>query len=679
MTFTIPDSDTREFLSLPTEARNRVDWFLGVLKSVASAKAKTKACQSIADSAEMHFNTIYNTWKAYKQSGDWRVLLDKRKTPELWKRDTSKAIGLPFAFTEYWKTLCEQNQRAFKPAHRILRLQYRRWKNGDQSEAIPGYDHCPAPAPGASLPRGWNYSNLLLHVPTEIELTAARQGRTAALKLLPGVLTTRIGSYPFAEVQFDDMWHDFLVNVPGQSSACRLLEFGAVDTFTTFLFKPGLKPRIKRTDEIEDKKVRARHHQLNSRDFVLYFVNWLLDYGAHPDGTVCMMENGTAALPKPFIEALSIFLPQITIETGGMSGAPAFSGAYSERGKGNPNAKSLKEGLGKLIHNQLAHLPGQVGMHRENLPAEHHGRTKENDTLLAIQSQLPALAGKLSLGFLDFADSVYAVNEIYSLLNCRDDHKIEGWSEVGGVVDSFRFSSQSDDWRPLEDLQKLPEHERIILAGALKLDPSLRRPRTLSPAEMLLAHSPRLIRLPHEAVPHLLGKEYGETRQVSGGTITFTRKDTGKLSFFARYQDTDGFTRRIQNGQDILCHLNPWKPDHLYLSDAKTGRFLGLAPRRTAATRGDADAIHSQYARAQADYKEALLDLTRRQGLTRIPNLKANTKALRKAAAPSARDRAVAESFDSSDLVHDHETDELDTFDNSQLDPTTTFDPADLL
>lgn len=668
MTFSIPDSEAREFSSLPTEARNRVNWFLSVLRSIASSKAATKACMAIAEGAEMHFNTIYNTWKAYARTGDWRVCLDKRKTPEFWKRDTAKIIGLPHEFTEHWKSLCEKNQRAFKPAHRMLRLQYQRWRNGDQNQAIPGYNFCPPPAPGSSLPRGWNYSNLLSYVPDEIELAAVRGGRTAALKLMPGVLTTRIGSYPFAEVQFDDMWHDFEVNVPGQKTACRLLEFGAVDTFTTFLFRPGLKPRLPKMDT-----GKAQH--LNSRDFHLYLINWLLDYGAHPDGTVLMMENGTAAVSKEFREKLMMWLPQIKIETGGMSGAPAFSGAYQERGKGNPNAKSLKEGLGKLIHNQLAHLPGQIGMNRDNLPAAHFGRSRENDTLLAIAAQLPALANKIQLGFLSLSDAVYAINEVYDLLNCRDDHKIEGWAEVGGVVDSFRFSSKSDDWRTMDEINRLPDHERQLLAMALKLDPSLRKPRVLSPAEMLLAHSPRLIKPPHEAIPDLLGPSYGEVMEVTGGSITFTRPDTGKLKFYSTYQDADGFRRRISNGEKVLCHLNPWKPDFLYISEPKTGRFLGLAERQLAATRGDTEAIQAQHARAQHDYKESLHNLVKRQGLARVPHLKANTATFRKASAPSAHDRAIAENFDSSDLLES----ETETCEISQLDPSTSFDPADLL
>jgi hypothetical protein len=669
LSFSVPESDAREFSGLPAEARTRVHWFLAVFRSIASATAKTKACAAVAESAEIHFNTVYNTWKAFVRTGDWRVCLDKRKTPEFWKRDTSKAIGLPHEFTEFWKDLCEDNQRAFKPAHRLLRLQYRRWRNGDQTQAVPGYPFCPPPAPGSSLPRGWNYSNLLHHVPNEIELAAARGGRTAALKLMPGVLTTRIGSYPFAEVQFDDMWHDFEVNVPGQKSACRLLEFGAVDTFTTFLFRPGLKPRLRNMDT-------GKAQVLNSRDFHLYLINWLLDFGAHPNGTVLMMENGTAAVSKEFREKLMSWLPQLTIETGGMSGAPAFAGAWRERGKGNPNAKSLKEGLGKLIHNQLAHLPGQIGMNRENLPAGHFGRSRENDTLLAIAAQLPALTNQIQLGFLSLQDAVYAINEIYDLLNCRDDHKIEGWSEIGGVVDSFRFSAQSDDWRGMEEIERLPEHERQLLAMALRLDPSLRKPRVLSPAEMLLAHSPRLIKPPHESIPDLLGAAYGDTKDVVGGEIGFTRPDTGKLRFYASYQDADGFLRRIPNGTSVLCHLNPWKTEHLYLSDPSTGRFLGLADRQHAATRGDTDAIQAQHARAQHDYKEALHGLVRRQGLARVPNLKANAATFRKANTPSARDRAVAASFDSSELL---ENGDMESCEISHTDPAINFDPSDLL
>lgn len=676
LSFSIPHEDAREYAGLPQKTRDRVDWLLEVMARVSAVGRgkQVSLCEDIAKAADLSRNTIYNLWKAYRDSGDWRVLIDKRHTSEFWKRDETKRVGLPAAFVEEWKKRCEDNQRAFKPAWRILVNDWRKWRAGDLTKAIPGYDRAPDPAANSRIPRGWNYSNLLQYAPTDIELAAARQGRTAALKLLPGIRSTRVGAFeaglagPFRDIEFDDMWHDFEVNVLGQKTACRLLEFNACDSFTTFIFNPGLKPRVRNMDD-------GRMQVLNERDFHLYVINWILDHGIHPLGTTFHVENGTARISKAFADKLMMWFPGLKIVSGGMSGAPAFSGAYAERAKGNPNSKAIKEGLGKLIHNQTAHLPGQVGMNRDNLPASHAGRDRENETMLAIASQLPQLRDQLQFGFLWLKDAVFAVNEIYGILNTRDDHQIEGWADCGGVVDMFRFSTQSDDWRPFSEVAGLPEKERFALSMMLKLDPGLKQPRTLSPAQMLLSHGTRLLRLPDEAIPDLLGPRFGQTLPVAGGLIKFSQPGLGKLRFKAIYQDSEGFRRRVENGDSVLAHLNPWKPDFLYLSDARTGRYLGKAQRDFAHTRGDTEAAHAAHGRAQGDYKDSLHELVARHGLQRIPHLRSNTKAIRAAAAPSARDQAIAGAgFDAGTMLEDDDDAQVATVEGSAY-----FDPADLL
>lgn len=673
LTFSIPPEDYREFSGLPQAARDRIHWLLQCMRSIAGSKAKTTTCKQIAKDAGKDFNTIYCPWRRYRDSGDWRQLLDKRRTPEFWVRDDAKVIELPAAFIDYWKSQCELFQRAFKPAHRQLIADWKAWKRGNLTKAIPGFDRCPPAAAGSAVPKGWTYSNLLNHVPTDIEVAAARQGRTAALKLVAGVSTTRVGSYPFAEIQFDDMWHDFEVNVPGRLKSCRLLEFGAIEAFTTYLFRPGLKPRL---HNMETGKAEI----LNGRDFHLYLVNWLLDYGWHPSGTVFNVENATASIDRRFEQKLLTWSNGLlTTKRAGMSGAPAVVGGWAERAKGNPNAKALKEGMGKLIHNQLSNLPGQIGMNRDNLPASFEGRRKDNEMLLALAAQVPALAGKLQLGFLDLKDAVYAINEVYDLLNFRTDHDIEGWEECGMIIDKIRFSKHSDDWYPADQaLDLLEPHERTALSLALKIDPTLRRRFKLSPGEGLLAHQERLIKLPHEAVPDLLGDAYGEVLPVKDGLIKFKRAELGSapLRFKPIYQDADGFRRRIENGSEVLCHLNPWKPDWLYLSDAKSHRFLGRTKRDLSVTRGDVEAINAMHGAAQRDYKDAVAETAMRQGVSRIPYLKANTAVLRNVNKPTDRDRALGSaSFDSGELLDAQE--ELETA--GVIDAACAFDPADLL
>ena len=670
LTFNIPVADHAEFYRLPEPVVHRVLWLLQCMRFVASARHETKACRQIAAESDKCFNTIYQKWKKYEACGDWRVLIDKRKTSEFWQRDDSKRIGLPDGLVRLWKTLCEENQRAFKPAHRTLILRLQRWRSGDQASAIPGYTRPPANAPGSDYPPGWTLSNMLQYKPGDIELTAARQGRTAAMALLPGVHTTRVGTYPFREIQFDDMWHDFEVNAPRQKTACRLLEFNCADHCTNYIFRPGLKPRLRNQDD-------GKRKQLDSRDFHLYLVNWLLDYGVHPDGTIFNLENGTANISREFEEKLKfLFDGRLTIIRSGMSGTPAFPGAYRERAKGNFRVKAIKEGAGKMIHNQLAGLIGQVGMHRENLPASHAGRSQENEALLFLQAAVPSLAGKLRMGILDLGEAVYAVNEAYHLLNDRDDHEIEGWEDLGWVIDQFRAAPEIGGWISMADLlPRLDENQQHILRLQMQLDPTLRRRHWLSPSEALLPHVGRLIKPPHDAVPHLLGDEYAAAHTVSGGQITFTRPEfPGRLRYPAVYQDGDGFRRRLDNGSPVLTHFNPWKPEYLYLTDPASRRFLGRAKRDTAVTRGDVDATHARFGHVLAEFKEATNELTDRHGEKRIGAMKINTRAIKAAAGPTARESALASGgFDAATMLDDSPDAWV------PADAASAYDPSDLL
>lgn len=671
LNFSIPFEDAREFAGLPQKTRDRVNWLLEVLQPVARAeRGRVKLCEEIASQAGIHRNSIYVPWKEFSKCGDWRKLIDRRRTSEFWIRDEAKRIALPPGFIEEWKSMVEENDRKAKPAHALLIHRWKQWRKGNLGCKIQGYERCPEAAPGSSFPRGWAYSNLLNYMPSDVELAAARKGRTAAKKLIAGVITTRVGGYPFQEIQFDDMWHNFRVNVPGYKRDYRLLEFGSVDHFSTFIFKPGLKPRLPDTET-------GKMKMLNGRDFHLYLVNWLLDYGVHPDGTVFNVENGTASISHAFEQKLLMwFGGKLTISRSGMSGSPAFPGALRERAKGNYKVKALKEGMGNLIQNALGHIPGQTGMDRNDCPGTLTALSADNEMLLALAAVVPSLREKLQLGFLDLSEAVQAVNETYERLNLRTDHQIEGWEESGLVIDEFRASPEIGGWLSLQDvLDRCSEAQRQLLNLQMSIDPTIRRRRPLSPAECILVHQQQLIKPPAEAVPDLLGPDYGNVREVCGGRITFIHPGLGKLRFKASYQDSDGFIRRVENGTRILTHFNPWKPEFLYLSEVHSGRFIGRSARDIAVTRGDMDAIARAHGQAERDYKDAVRESAMRHGLKRLPNIKINTALIRSASAPSLRDQNLsAAGFESSRMLDDSESGDF-----GPIAGTSYFDPSDLL
>lgn len=675
LAFEIPRDDAAEFAGLPQKARDRVQWLLRACRAVAASDRRTETCRQIADGAEVSFNTVYEPWRRFSRSGDWRDLLDRRADARLWVRKDFAPLALHPEFLVFWRARCDANQRAVRPARKALLARWRRWAAGDPGSAIPGYRECPPADPRTGVPAGWSYRNLLLHAPDDVETAATRRGRSAAKAASGTIRTTREGCWPFREIQFDDMWHDFQVNVPGSSAPCRLLQFHAVDHFTTFLFRPGLKPRV--TDAATE-----RQKSLNERDFLLYHVNWLLDWGVHPDGTLFQAEMGTAKFPATYQDKLRLwFGDRVTFGAGGMSGAPAFPGAYRERGHGNPNAKALLEGSGKLIHNLAAEIPGQVGMGRDDCPLALHGRTRENQILLALADAVPALREKLTFGFLDLAEAVAAIHRLFDAINSRDDHEIEGWDACGFVVDQFRISAAGDLWLPAD---RLADHERQLLALAVANDPSLRRRHRLSPAEALRAAMPNLVKPPREAVPDLLGREYGEIVAPRDGFFHVRRPEFGDrpLRFHSTYQDSGGMRRRVENGHQVLAHLNPWKPDVLWLSDARRGSFLGLAERCHTVSRADRDAVLHAHGRAERDLQDALSELATRTGISRLPALRANAAAIRSAARPNARDRALA-AADAAGTAAESMLDDPATIDAdagySLPDPCAAFDPSDLL
>ena len=97
--------------------------------------------------------------------------------------------GLPVDFVTFWKGMVEENDRRAKLALLHLVERWRRWRAGDLTQAIPGYQSCPDPAPDALTPLGWSYSNLIRYMPTDIEIAAATKGRFAASPMPPDSAT----------------------------------------------------------------------------------------------------------------------------------------------------------------------------------------------------------------------------------------------------------------------------------------------------------------------------------------------------------------------------------------------------------------------------------------------------------------------------------------------------------
>ena len=638
-----PD-DHAEFCALKPDVKARVIRLYDVAKMIhGTTKGKTERYKELAKEMGISFNALYEPVNAFLKSGDWRVLVDRRKHSELWLRKNS-CDGLPHDFKEFWKDCVESNQRCASVAYDYLMLRLSAWRKGDNDAAIPGYNRPPANAPGKSHPQYWSYRTLCRNAPSDIELAASREGRTDARKLTPGVITTRKTGYPLQEIQFDDMWHDF--HVIHGTQITRILEFGAVDWYSTYIFNPGLKPRL---------NMDGVNKVLTERDFRLFAVNLLFTVGWSPRGTVLRGERGTAAFRKGLADRLRHWSNgQISIPLPGMSGAPALVGGFSELAKGNPNAKALKEGRGKIIHNYLAALPGQTGMNPANMPASADGRNKETSMLLALQGMVP----NLQLSHLTFDQGVRAICHVYDLINNRWDHDNEGWIEENLVTQDYLIDQMTDSWLPL---MNVPSDQRGAFEIIAQHNPNLLRTRLMTPLEVIQPALKGTVKLSREAMFDCIYDDCRRVETVESGLVQFKDKDMGPGTFRykACYQGRDGFMKTIPNGETLHFVVNPFYPEIAGIFKTN-GQYLGCTKRHHDVVRSDVDAVQRRMGEAAAAFKDATLAASYRQGTKRESQLTANAKAILDAISnPTPVPKLPSNYVPSHDLMVDYSEAEL--------------------
>ena len=597
----IPSCDRAAYAQLPNHAKKSIREWLDIIGELMHAENLGEA---IADQAAMRAGrkgfsavNIRRKWQQLNAARDWRVLLNKAKVPD-------KDRKLSEDFVEYWKGLCEQFQRNSKAAYREL---IRRWEAGMD---IPGYKDRP-PAEPNGVPWGWTYGNLMRYAPSKFELTVRRQGRSAAAKYRPLVFTTRKGLKVGQYYLFDDMWHDIKVNYVGVSrKALRPLELSCLDLLSGCKVAWGMKPRL-------ENEMTGKNEQIKEREMRFLLAVILTTIGYRPDGTVLIVEHGTAAI-RPDIEQLLKDWTDgaITVERSGREGAAAFAGAYEGRSKGNFRFKAALESHHNLVHNELAGLPGQTGKDRNHSPEELHGRDRHNAALIkAVAALSPERADLLRLPFLEFNQYKEVVAEIYRAIDDRKEHDLEGWEECGFTLPEYRLGEEFP-WLPATSLLALPADKRAAVEAVASL-PGNERIRKLSPWEVWSTGRQELMRLPGWCVPALLGPDYGTVRRLGDDNL-FTFQDReigpGKHRYDGVLLRADGSRELIKPGVSYLVHVNPFNPDLLYVSEAgaKEGAFLGVCKRWSKVSRADVEAVGRQMGAAAKIEKELRLPVERR-------------------------------------------------------------------
>lgn len=576
---TIPVNELQYFAGLPETVRLETKLWLNIISHIQAAERPMTeiAIQARRMAGQKGFSKVNMVRKYYalKHGGSWRCLVNHAKV-------CRKVVSLPEAFIEYWKACCERNQRKSRPAHRAL---IEEWRSGAQ---IPGYETRPAAGIGG-IPDGWSYRNLMKYAPTPYELGVARIGRSAAANCRPLVYSTRVGLEPGQFYFFDDLEHDLKVNFIGiNRKAMRPLELCCMDLFSACKVAWGMKPTI------EDDGIKQKLKDREMR-FLLAYV--LTRIGYRPEGTTLGVEHGTAAVRDDLEKILHDASDgAITVSRSGIEGAAAL--VYEGRGKGNFRFKAGLESSHNLFHNELAALPGQMGLDRNHSPEELHGREKNNNALIKAMAFLPPeRAALLRMPFLEFHAFMTLAGQVYEKINGRDWHDLEGWVEAGLLAHEFRLA-QDLPWMSADRILQAPEQERRAITALISA-PGYTRIRKLSPAEVWARGRERLAKLPGYLAPQIMGQENGVEHKVQDdGLIEFEDRDLGPGTFryLARVRRMDGSEELLPVGQTFQTFCNPFDPGVLHVCKAGTGEgaYIGMCPRWEKVSRADVEAVHRQ-------------------------------------------------------------------------------------
>jgi hypothetical protein len=508
--------------------------------------------------------------------------------------------NLPAAFLDWLAAQWAANQRdKFRPVYVAALNRLARWRAGDESAAIPGYDAPPigSPTSVAGHPEGWEYGNLLRHVQGRCSRFARKLiqiGPKAASNLGPQLLTTRVGLVPGQYIILDDSWNDFKVVAQGQT--CRLLSFHALDLASGCNLMRGYKPALKDEHEVEER--------LREQEMLFLLVTLFTTIGYRRAGTTLICERSTATVRQREEELFQTFGLPIKVERGPRGGGPGVAGLFTGPGGGNPRWKAPLESWFNLLRNRTASViefPSQTGSNsRLNMPEGLPGLEKDIHALiLAAKALPPEQAQLLQLGMLPLHDAISKLDAITELINCRNDHNLEGWRAAGHCVCECRLGSMAP-WFPAQRLLELQNDQAIAISQLVSADPSLKRMRPLSNREVFDAGAGAFVKMPIHVAAIILGDvppASDAERQVKRGLIEIQNSEISPEPLVYGYtrRDGRGVDEPLRDQEKYLVRLNPLDTRWAWLYHA-SGAFAGVAPRYDRVRRDDPNALTRAYA-----------------------------------------------------------------------------------
>ena len=333
-------------------------------------------------------------------------------------------------------------------------------------------------------------------------------------------------------------------------------------------------------------------------------------HGYRPEGTVLVGERGTAVVREDIQQVLSDATDgAIRFEASSMRDTPAFPGWYKARGGGNPRFKAALESTFNLSHNAMAMLAGQVGSNeRVNAPEELHGREDADKALVKAMHGLqlsPEQALMIRAPFLSYSEAERIIHALYTWLDGRTHHSLEGWEQAGLVTGEIRVDPRRDVWTPLYAVAAETQEQQVAMTALMQL-PGCYRLRKLSPAEVWERDAGGLVRLPPHVLPALIGRDLAQERKVNDhGSFLF--QDAAIAPEPLRYVGIAVNPRRqeimLREGETYLTFCNPFDLRYLLVCDSRLG-YIGRCERVEGVCRADQDRLTE--AMGQAAHANAL-------------------------------------------------------------------------
>lgn len=554
--------------ALPKPVRLEVRTLCELVKE-APEKNLTAWMKQQALRLDISYSSFRRKYYALSNSnGDWQQIVDGRKVAV---NRASEALTRQPRFAAEVAKLVEDHQRNNQAGFRALR---RRWVK--RAEAVPGYEEWPG---WPKVPAGWtdrNLARIVREESTRARRTSIRIGTSSKTNpYLPTVHTTRVGLWPGAVIQLDDVWHDNLVTLGKRREVVRVLELGALDLFSANRFHWGAKPRRRAEN--------GKWETLRGKDMRLFLAGMLHRTGYSPHGTMLMSEWQTAKVEEDIARTLyDTTGGLVRVDYQPIEGKQAaLCGYWNGTEGGNFRAKACLESTHNLMHNDLAALPMQTGSPSSGLkgPVVTERMVAYIARILkSVAEKVPQRLELLRLPTLDFHTQFLPfLMDYYQFgLNARTDHELEGWDRLQHVIGEYCAVPGSDQFFGEEVFLSLPSASQMVIREAARQNPELwTRRRNLAPAEVWQKRE-KFTPVPAVVLCDILTDDLAREVTARRGFLEFCDQDIAPdpLIYQARYFSGPLKGREIPHGEKVKMFALPFDDATALVVDAR-GFYLG--------------------------------------------------------------------------------------------------------